>query len=144
MTEQRKNGEYHRADPAWRRKMQLFLGVSVVVGIAALVALQMWMSRSIGSDPEANQHVLSRVLAVVCLGLGLAALAFSVWMFRLAAATRADRRWPPSNMRTSSDVKIRYLTSADAMVMQMKAGAFALVVVAAVLLAWGAWLLRSA
>jgi len=75
--------------------------------------------------------------------LAFVAICFAAWMFRLAAATRADRRWPPSSMRTSSDVRIRYLTSADALVTQLKAGALALVLTALALAGWGLWLLRS-
>jgi len=144
LTEQRNNGEFHRADPSWRRLMQWLLAATVLVGIGALVGLQMWLA-----DVEAHHKVgelgtsLSHVLAVLCIALALVAAAFSVWLFRVAAATRAERRWPPSGMRTSADVRIRYLTSADALVSQMKAGAFALAVVAAALLAWGTWLLRQ-
>jgi hypothetical protein len=47
-------------------------------------------------------------------------------------------------MRTSADVRIRYLTSADTMVVQMKAGAFGLGLAALGLLGYGAWLMRAA
>jgi len=142
LSEQRNNGEFHRADPAWRRRMQWLLGLTVLLGIGALLFLQAWLSK-VGGDAASAQHALARVLAFVCLGFALVAAIFALWLFRLASATRAERRWPPSAMRTSSDVRIRYLTSADALVMQMRAGAFALALTAIALGAWGAWLLRS-
>jgi hypothetical protein len=46
-------------------------------------------------------------------------------------------------MRTSSDVRIRYLTSADALVTQMRGGAYGLALLALALFAWGGWLLRT-
>ena len=47
-------------------------------------------------------------------------------------------------MRTSADVRIRYLTAADGLVVQMKVGAFALALLAAGLAGWGVWLVRLA
>ena len=125
--------------------MQLALAATVVVGIGALVALHFWLGglRADAGDVGAYQQALARVLAVVILVLAFFAAVFAAWLFRLAAATRAERRWPPSAMRTSSDVRIRYLTSADALVTQMKGGALALGLLALGLAAWGAWLLRA-
>ena len=144
MKEQGNNGEYHRADPARRRHVQWLLAATVLFGIGALVGLQSWLAHTLArtaGTPGAYEHALSHALGILCIALALAGAAFAAWLFQLAAATRADRRWPPSSMRTSSDVKIRYLTSADALVTQMKAGAVALVLLALALAAWGAWLL---
>jgi hypothetical protein len=146
LSEQRHNGEYHRADPAWRRTVIGLLLAMVVLGIGALFGLQYWLDRmhaQSAGDLLAYHHSLARALAALCFVLAFVALCFAAWMFRLAAATRADRRWPPSSMRTSSDVRIRYLTSADALVTQLKAGAFAVVLAALALAGWAAWLLRS-
>jgi hypothetical protein len=145
LKDQRHNGEFHRADPAWRRRMQGVLAVSALLGLAAIAALYVWLSRMdarlSAGDLFAYVRALNQIMAGVCIAIGLAAAAFAAWMFRLAAATRAERRWPPSTMRTSADMQIRYLTSADALVTQMRAGAFVLAVLAIGLLAWGAWLL---
>ena len=146
MKDQRNDGEFHRADPGWRRTVIGLLAVTVVLGIGALVGLQYWLQAvqvRAGGDVFAYHRALAHALAGLCAVLALAALVFAAWMFRLAAATRADRRWPPSSMRTSSDVRIRYLTSADALVTQLKAGAFALALAALALLGWGWWLWRS-
>ena len=43
-------------------------------------------------------------------------------------------------MRTSADVRIRYLTSADSLVSQLKATSIALALVAVLLCAWALWL----
>ena len=148
MQEQRNSGEYHKADPGWRRRMQWLLAATTVLGLASVACLYLWLS---GMDAHLSageltsyERSLNRVLGGVCLALALAAAAFAIWMFRLAAATRAERRWPPSSMRTSADVQIRYLTSADALVTQLRAGAFALALFALGLFAWGTWLLRQA
>jgi hypothetical protein len=143
LKEQRSNGEFHRADPGWRKRMQWLLALTVILGVGALFGLRMWLARFEGSDGVANARALVQVLAVLCIALGIVAGAFSAWLFRIASATRAERRWPPASMRTSADVRIRYLTSADALVTQMKAGALALALAALGLAAWGAWLLRS-
>jgi hypothetical protein len=139
--EQRSNGEFHRADPARRRHMSWLLAVTVALAAVCLVALHKWLAMPHG-DAASFYRVLAKVLAMVCFGLALVGAAFAAWLFRLASATHAERRWPPSSMRTSSDVKIRYLTSADALVLQMKAGAIALTLLALGLATWGALLLR--
>ena len=148
MKDQRDNGELHRADPAYRRRMQVLLAITVVLGLAVLAALYFWLERQ-GSRVSAGdlfgyERSLRQALAGLCIVLGLAAAAFALWLYRLANATRAERRWPPSHMRTSSDMRIRYLTSADLLVVQMKLGAFALALAALALVAWAAWLLRTA
>ena len=144
MKDHRNTGEYHKADPAWRRRMQVLLVLAAVAGIGLLAFLQFWLARIARSGAEGMERSLHSGLGALCLLLGLVALVFAVWLYRLAAATRAERRWPPSHMRTSADVRIRYLTSADSLVVQMKAGAFALGLAALGLLGYGAFLLRAA
>ncbi len=141
------NGEFHRADPGYRRQMQVFLALTLVLGIFALVALQMWLGR-LGStaklgDLASYQTWLHWLLSGLCVVLGTAAAGFAHWLFRMARATRMERRWPPSSMRTSADVRIRYLTSADTLVAQLKGTAVALAVLAIALLGWAAWLVWS-
>ena len=144
MTDQRNTGEFHKADPGWRRSMQVVLALVAVAGIALLVLLQWWLARAAHAGAAENARALYTALAALCFGLALSAFVFGIWLYRLAAATRAERRWPPSHMRTSADVRIRYLTSADSMVAKMKLGAFALALVALALGGYGAWLLRAA
>jgi hypothetical protein len=144
MMEHRNTGEFHKADPAWRRRMQGLLVLSVLAGIALLGFLQWWLARSAHGGAEDMARALYTALGALCLLLGLVSAVFATWLFRLAAATRAERRWPPSHMRTSADVRIRYLTSADSLVVQMKAGAFALSLAALGLLGYGLFLLRAA
>ena len=139
------NGEFHRADPAYRRQVQVSLTITMVLGIVALVALQLWL-RKLGANARFGelgnyQEWLQRLLAGLCVVLGTAAAGFALWLFRMAQATGAERRWPPSSMRTSADVRIRYLTSADTLVTQLKASALALAVLASVLTGWAIWLL---
>ena len=144
MTDQRNSGEYHKADPGWRRRMQALLALLVVAGVGLLAFLQWWQARIARSGADGMVRALHSGLGVLCIVLGIVAAAFCAWLFRLAIATRAERRWPPSHMRTSADVRIRYLTSADSLVVQMKAGAYALGFAALALVGYGAWLLRVA
>jgi hypothetical protein len=147
MNQPRQEGEIHRADPAYRRLMGTWLAIIVVVGGLALFALQYWLATlraGMAADGgQAFELWLHRLLAGLCVLIALAAIAFGAWLRRLGDATRRDRRWPPVAMRTSSDVRVRYLTSADALVTQFRAGSIALFVAAAGLLAWAAWLVKT-
>ena len=138
------NGEFHRADPAYRRLMLLLLVLTAVIGVIVLVALQWWLGRLGSSSTMGDLFVyetwLHRLLGGLCLILGAASAGFAWWMHRIAEASRAERRWPPSSMRTSADVRIRYLTSADSLVGQFKATAITLAVLAVLLCAWALWL----
>lgn len=147
MRDQDRQGEFHRADPAYRRQMQLALGLTIFVGVLALVALQWWLAR-LGANAGAGdlgtyETWLHRLLAGLCLVLAAAAAGFGQWLYRTARATARERRWPPTAMRTSSDVRIRWLTSADALVTQLRGAAFVLFAFAIVLAGWSAWLFRS-
>ena len=145
MDQPQQPGEIHRADPAYRRQMWTWFAQALVSGAIALFALNAWLD-ALRADMSldrglAFQSSLQRVLAGVCLLLAALAIGFGLWLRRIGEATRQERRWPPSAMRTSQDVRIRYLTSADALVAQFKAGAWALFATAAGLVAWAAWLL---
>lgn len=142
------NGELHRADPAYRRQMQVWLAFTVVLGVLLLVGLQWWLGKisanAATGDLYSYQAWLHRLLAGLCLVLGAAAVGFAQWLYRMALASSVERRWPPSSMRTSADLRIRYLTSADSLVTQLKATAIALAVLALLLCAWAIWLFWQA
>jgi hypothetical protein len=147
MRDQDRQGEFHRADPGYRRQMQIALALTIVVGAVALLGLQWWL-RKLGAhagagDLDNYETWLHRLLAGLCLVLAAAAAGFGLWLYRTARDTARERRWPPSSMRTSSDVRIRWLTSADALVAQLRGGAYALFALAIVLAAWAIWLFRS-
>jgi hypothetical protein len=147
MSDPTHNGEFHRADPAYRRQMKLALAVTVVLGLLALAALHYWLSqldtRLSSGDLFGYEAGLHRVLGGLCLVLAAASAGFGFWLYQMATATKGERRWPPSSMRTSADVRIRYLTSADSLVSQLKAGALGLFLLAAALAGWACWLFWS-
>jgi len=147
MNQPRQEGEIHRADPAYRRQMWAWFGFTVVAGALVLFALQYWLDglrADMGADDgRAFGMWLHRLIAGLCVAFAVAAIIFGAWLRRLAEATRRDRRWPPNAMRTSSDVRVRYLTSADALVSQFRTGSVVLFVFAALFLAWAAWLVLS-
>ena len=147
MNQPRQEGEIHRADPAYRRQVWAWFAFTVVAGALVLFALDRWLD-ALRAGMAADQgrdfgETLHRLIAGLCALFAIAAVAFGAWLRRLAAATHRDRRWPPSAMRTSSDIRVRYLTSADALVAQFRAGSVALFVLAVLLLAWAAWLVKS-
>jgi len=148
MTEQRHSGEYHHADPAYRKLMMMWLVLSVVVGAIFLFALRQWLghlSATVGAtDPVRMLVWLQRILAGLCLLLAAAGGGFALWIYRTAKQARIERRWPPNAMRTAKDVRIRYLTSADALVSQLMTLAFGLALFSALVAAFALWLLRPA
>jgi hypothetical protein len=145
MSEARDNGTIQRADPQYRRRMQRWLVVCSIAGVILLVGLVGWLSQLTQvmsqGDVATYQRWLQRLMAGICLLLAAAAAGFAFWLQRLAGATKAERRWPPASMPTSADMRIRYLTSADALVTQLQAGAWGLFAFAFALAAWAAWLL---
>jgi hypothetical protein len=146
MTESRHSGEFHHADPAYRKQMMTWLVVCVIVGAILLFALQQWLSHlsaTIGAtDPYRMLVWLQRILAGLCLLLAAAGGGFAVWIYRAGKQARLERRWPPNAMRTAKDVRIRYLTSADALVSQLMAVAVGLVVFSVLVAGYAVWLLR--
>ena len=142
-----RQGEFHKADPAYRRQMMVVLAIVVVIGALALFGLQLWLAklgaRASAGDVVGYEMWLNRLLGGLCLLLAATAAGFGYWLMRTAGATGLERRWPPSSMRTSSDVRIRYLTSADALVTQLRGGAIVLFVMALLLGGWAAWLFRA-
>ena len=148
MSQPSQNGEFHRADPVYRRSMQAWLAAAVIGGALLLIALNLWLGRLnvtlLHVDMDAYQRWMNRLLAGLCLLLGVAMAVFGLWLQRMASQTRLERRWPPSAMKTSTDVRIRYLTSADAFVQQMQASVWLLWLLATGLVAWAGWLLFSA
>jgi hypothetical protein len=147
MNQPRQEGEIHRADPALKRQMRVWLAVTAIAGVVLLYALDRWLdSLRTNSGADQGYHLylwLQRLTAGVCVLFATMAVAFGVWLRRLAGVTSRERRWPPSAMRTSSDIRVRYLTSVDALVNQFRAGAVVLFVLAAVLVAWAAWLVMG-
>jgi hypothetical protein len=148
MTESRHSGEYHHADPAYRKLMMVWLAMSVIIGAAFLFALQLWLghlSATVGAtDPDRLLVSLQRLLAGICLLLAAATGGLAAWIYRVAKQTRLERRWPPIAMRTTKDVRIRYLTSADTLVSQLMATTIGLGLFSALLAVFALWLLRPA
>ena len=75
MKDLRNTGEYHKADPGWRRRMQVLLAVVVAAGIALLAFLQLWLARIARAGSVDGQRALHQGLGAVCLVLGLVAVA---------------------------------------------------------------------
>ena len=144
MTDQRNPGEFHKADPLWRRRMLQLLAATLAVGVGAQIGLHLWL---VGLNEQLShaeipglQRSLHRVLGALVLLLALGCAGLAGWALRLAAATRVERRWPPIHLRTVTDVRIRYLSSAEALAGRLKVGAVLLATLVLGLFGWGAWL----
>lgn len=147
MTEPRQSGEFHHADPAYRKQMVVCLVASIVVGVLLLFALQQWLGHlatTFGGDPDQMRAWLQRIFVGVCLLLAATGFGFAAYIHRVAKQTRQERRWPPIGMRTTRAVRIRYLTSADALVSQLMLSAAALAITSLIVLGYALWLLRTA
>lgn len=148
MNQTSQNGEIHRADPAYRRRMQAWLGAIGAAGATGLLALNLWLERLNATlsrvNVDAYQLWIGRLLAGMCLLLGLGMAVFGLWLHRMALQSGRERRWPPSAMKTSTDIRIRYLTTTDSFVQQLQAAAWTLWFLTLVLFAWAGWLLLAA
>jgi len=142
------NMEFHRADPGYRRRMQIWLLASTLGASLLLVALWWWLDRLnttlLVSNIDDYQRWMARLLSGLCLLLGVGTATFGLWLRRIAQETLMERRWPPSGLKTSSDVRIRYLTSADTFVQKLQASVWVLWFLASALILWGCWLLLAA
>lgn len=133
-------GEVHRADPDYRRQMIIWLLAAFVSGSILLFVLVRWLgglsSGAAGHDPAELSIRLQQLMAGLCLLLaaGLAGLAH--WLHRAAGQTLQEKRWPPKDMQTTTDVPVRYLSSAEAVARQLRLGVLAFAVLAAGTAAW--------
>lgn len=145
MSQTTENGEIHRADPAYRRSMRAWLAACIVGGAALLVVLNLWLNRLYSTLAHADlvsyQTWMNRLLAGMCLLLGIGMAVFGNWLQGMARQSQRERRWPPRSMKTSTDIRIRYLTSTDAFVRQLQTAAWALWFLAVALTGWAGWLI---
>ena len=137
------HGEIHRADPTYRRQLQISLAVCVGASLVGLVALHFWLqdlSSSIGHEnPGLLELWLRRLISALGLMMSISAAAFAVWLRRIGLQASAGKRWPPADLRTAKDVPVRYLGAAEAMAQQLQLAAAVLFVFAALVAAWAIW-----
>ena len=138
-------GEIHRADPDYRRQMIVWLLVTVVAGAIGLFALVRWLeglrSQPGMGDPAEMALWLQRLMAGLGLLLATGSAGLAHWLHRTAARTRIEKRWPPKDLQTTSDMPVRYLSSADAMARQLRTGSLVLAGLALAIAVWAGWIL---
>lgn len=138
------SGEIHRADPGYRRQMLVWLVVAILAGGIGLYALVRWLDElrnSTGQDPRELGIWLQRLMAGLCLLLAAGCAGLAHWLHQVAVRTFAEKRWPPKDLQTTSDMPVRYLSAADGVARQVRAGSMAFAVLAALIAGWGAWLM---
>jgi hypothetical protein len=135
--------EIHRADRRYRNRALLVLVACLLGGGVGLVWLNGWLARlGSGGLMDGEEHLglwlftgsISLVLLLTCVGAALALL-------RLASRIAATERFPPDGMQTARDVPVKRGEEALRMAATIRRCAWFLVFLAAVLAAWGGWML---
>jgi len=139
------SGEIHRADPNYRRQMIAWLLVAVVAGAIGLFALVRWLdglrSQAGMDNPAEVAAWLQRLMAGLGLVLTAGSAGLAHWLYRTAGQTRLEKRWPPKDLQTTSDIPVRYLSSADAVAKQLRTGSLVLAGLALAIAVWAGWIL---
>ncbi|HEX5755744.1 MAG TPA: hypothetical protein VFY12_05270 [Arenimonas sp.] len=136
--------EVHRADPALRRQMLVWLAVCVIVGGAGLWGLQAWLdelARTVGNEqPAMLETWLRRMLAGASLLVASGCGGLALWLHNLSESTETERRWPPVALRTSQDIPVKRDAAALAMARQFRLSAVLLGLFTVAVLLWTLWL----
>lgn len=135
--------EIHHADRSYRNRAALVLSTCLAVGALGLLWLNDWLSRLADGglfDGEERFGLwlfagsLSSLLVLTCAAAAVALL-------RLARRISEEQRYPPNNMRTASDVIVKRGAEASSTAASIRFCAWFLLLVSAVLAAWGGWML---
>jgi len=98
--------EIHRADPRLRRQALLGLLVAVAGGGLLLWWLQGWLARLAPGHPETLGTLLWSAVGASFLTCAVS-LAAATMLWRIASATTAEGRFPPTRLSTLRDVPVR-------------------------------------
>ena len=138
-------GEIHRADPDYRRQMIVWLLVTVGAGGIMLFALVHWLgelrSQPGMDNPEQVAVWLQRLMAGLGLLLAAGSAGLAHWLYRTAESTSREKRWPPKDLQTTSDMPVRYLSSAEAKARHLRLGSRVFTVLAIAMTVWASWLM---
>lgn len=100
--------EIHRADARLRRRTFIVIGLSLLVGIAAISMFHRWLEVSTDHLPLAVVTArLYRIIAVSMAGCSLCLLVLAGYFARLGRRVADDRRWPPLRTRALRDTPVR-------------------------------------
>lgn len=135
------NVEIHRADARFRRTAPLVLLGVMLVGGAALWALQRWLDSSTRVGLAGYDGLLLLAIGLIALLVAVSlGIAISLWLE--ARRIQREDRFPPSDMRTLRDVPIRHGAQARRYARYLFAAAVIAALAAFGILLWGYWLMR--
>jgi len=134
-----------RKDTVYRRRMWRALAITVLLGIAALLALDAWLDAVAAGAAQDPRHAL-RLAGIAGLAISLAFVVLCGLLARLllvwSRQTREQGQWPPAGVEWPGGRPLRHGADARRIAKRLQWAGFAALVVAAVQLAWtaGRWL----
>lgn len=134
-----------RKDVVYRRRMWRALAVTVLLGVAALVALDAWLDVVAAGAVEDPQRAL-RMAGIAGLVINLAFVVLCGLLARLllgwSRQAREQGQWPPAGVEWPGGRPPRHGADARRIAKRLQWAGFAVLVMAAVQLAWtaGRWL----
>lgn len=135
--------EIHRADPAYRTRTLLLVGLTLLACSVLLLLLHAWLHRVsaqlLSVDPDTLRRWLRALFGALGLGLAAPALLIGVSLRRMGMESQAERRFPPAGWKTLRDVRV--LRDAEALRWSNRTRAVggAALALAAAFVAWALW-----
>jgi len=134
-----------RKDLVYRRRMWRALALTVLVGVAALLALDAWLdmlaARAV-DDPRRALRLAGVASLVISLAFVLLCSLFGRLLLGWSRQVREQGQWPPAGVEWPGGRPLRHGADARRIARRLQWAGFAALVVAAGQLAWtaGRWL----
>jgi hypothetical protein len=132
--------ELHAADPALRRLASWLLPLVVLAGGGAMLLLFAWLG---SEDATATLDAMLFAFAGLAVVVATASLTLGWTLWREAGVIDAEKRYPASDMRTLSDVRVLHGDAARQRARWMRAAALLSALFALGLVAWALWSIRA-
>jgi hypothetical protein len=135
--------EIHRADPAYRTRALLLVGLTLLVCSVLLLLLQAWLHRVtaqlLSADPDMPRRWLRGLFAALGFGLAMPATLIGVSLRRMGLKSQAERRFPPAGWKTLRDVRVLRDAQALRLANRTRAMGGAALALAVAFVAWASW-----
>ena len=131
-----------RKDLALRRGLRRTLGLTVVIGLAALVAYEIWLRRveaQGGYDPRAALRALGMASTLVQAALALVAALVSRSLLDIARQIRGQGQWPPAGLELPGAAPVRHGADAARIARNFRMAGILSIVLATLLVFAIAW-----
>lgn len=134
-----------RKDLVFRRRLWRALAITLLIGVAALLALDAWLD-GVEADGIDNPQRALRVASAVSLAIGLALVALCALLGRLllewSRQAREQGQWPPAGVEWPGSRPLRHGDAARRIAKRLQWAGYAALVIAAGQAAWiaGRWL----